>query len=112
MTRYDRDELGAMVPMQDGDWVKADDVQAECRKLGYESVEELGDAYMYTFNKLAGTQAVLQSIIALIEKAGVDNLANGVQLGATSWYVKMQDALQAAKHALSQGEEQGRDGMV
>lgn len=39
---------GKMIEM-----AKAADVQAECRKLGYESLDELCDAYVGVFNELA-----------------------------------------------------------
>lgn len=42
----------------------------------------------------------LAHVVKLIDAAGLHNLSNGVQLGATSWYVKMSDAVAAAKELL------------
>lgn len=43
----------------------------------------------------------LEGLVSVIDRAGLSNLANGVQLGQTSWYVKASDALEAARSALS-----------
>ena len=45
-------------------------------------------------------QRALGRLVQLIDAAGLDNLTNGVQLGPTSWFVKMSDALAAAKELL------------
>jgi hypothetical protein len=58
---------------------------------------------------------VLAEMVSLIENAGLLNLSNGVQLGATSWYVKMSDCMESAKAVLAEREgppvqpEAGRD---
>jgi hypothetical protein len=43
-------------------------------------------------------------IVELIEKAGLLNLANGVQLGATTWCVHMSQALEAW-HSINRSSE-------
>lgn len=43
----------------------------------------------------------LQPLIEIIDKAGLLNLSNGVQLGQTSWYVKANDRLEFARSALA-----------
>lgn len=43
----------------------------------------------------------LESLYRIIDKAGISNLANGVQLGHASWLVKANDAMDHAKHALN-----------
>jgi hypothetical protein len=50
--------------------------------------------------KLTDAEGALQQIVDVIESAGALNLSNGVQLGATSWYVKMTDALDYAHKTL------------
>jgi hypothetical protein len=47
---------------------------------------------------------VLAEMVRLIENAGLLNLINGVQLGATSWYVKMSDCMESAKAVLAERE--------
>jgi hypothetical protein len=47
---------------------------------------------------------VLTEMVRLIESAGLLNLSNGVQLGATSWYVKMSDCMESAKAVLAERE--------
>lgn len=42
----------------------------------------------------------LAQVVKLIDAAGLHNLSNGVQLGPTSWFVKMSDAMAAAKELL------------
>lgn len=46
----------------------------------------------------------LQSLVDIIDAAGLLNLSNGVQLGATSWYVKASDRLEYAKSLLAHPE--------
>ena len=48
---------------------------------------------------------MLEHITGLIESAGVRNLSNGVQLGATSWFVKMNRTIANAKHLMSEMEQ-------
>lgn len=45
-------------------------------------------------------EAALDNVVYLIENAGVDNLARGVQLGQMSWLIKMNDRITQAKAAL------------
>lgn len=40
-------------------------------------------------------------MIEIIDNAGLLNLSNGVQLGATSWYVKAHDQTEAVRAALA-----------
>ena len=42
----------------------------------------------------------LGQLVQLIDAAGLDNLTNGVQLRPTNWFVKMSDAMAAAKELL------------
>lgn len=44
----------------------------------------------------------LSYLVQIIEKAGVSNLMNGVQLGAISWSVKCNDAIRYAKAVLEE----------
>lgn len=46
----------------------------------------------------------LSDLVAIIEKAGLLNLSNGVELGATSWYAKASERLELAKAALAKAE--------
>jgi hypothetical protein len=48
---------------------------------------------------------VLAEMVRLIENVGLLNLINGVQLGATSWYVKMSDCMESAKAVLAEREQ-------
>ena len=43
----------------------------------------------------------LESLVRVIDAAGVNNLTNGVQLGQTSWFVKCTDAMSRARKALA-----------
>lgn len=42
----------------------------------------------------------LARLVEVIDAAGLQNLSNGVQLGATSWLVEASEALKAARTAL------------
>jgi hypothetical protein len=42
----------------------------------------------------------LADLVNIIDKAGLLHLSNGVQLGATSWYVKASDRMEAARRAI------------
>ncbi len=53
------------------------------------------------FGDLVGA---LGGLVRVVEAAGLDNLSRGVQLGATSWYVKASDALKYAQSVLSDSE--------
>ena len=46
----------------------------------------------------------LRELVSLIENAGLYNITRGVQLGATSWYVKMTDAIDYAHAVLASTE--------
>src|SRR5690348_12789162 len=48
--------------------------------------------------------AALERITSVVDAAGAHNLSNGVQLGQTSWYIKMTDALRESKDALAKAE--------
>lgn len=43
----------------------------------------------------------LKSLVEIIDKAGLSNLTNGVQLGQTSWYVKASARLEDARAAIA-----------
>jgi hypothetical protein len=47
----------------------------------------------------------LMDLVAIIDKAGLLNLSNGVQLGATSWYVKASDRLKYARTILTKAHQ-------
>ena len=42
-------------------------------------------------------RAALKRIVEVIESAGLHNISRGVDLGPTVWFVKMSDAIEAAK---------------
>lgn len=46
----------------------------------------------------------LQELVNIIDAAGVMNLSNGVQLGATVWYVKASEHMDYAKMILSEAK--------
>lgn len=46
----------------------------------------------------------VKELCRVIRLAGVNNLANGVQLGQISWLVKMSDALEMADRALAKAK--------
>jgi hypothetical protein len=50
------------------------------------------------------TLAALVELVWVIDRAGLLNLSNGVQLGQTSWYVKASDRLEAARTAIAKTE--------
>lgn len=52
----------------------------------------------------AETLEALKSLVEIIDKAGVENLSNGVQLGRTSWYVKATNRLEYAHAAIKKAE--------
>lgn len=47
----------------------------------------------------------LHDLVAIIDKAGLLHLSNGVQLGATSWYCKASDCLEFARRVLPPAKE-------
>lgn len=47
----------------------------------------------------------LRDLVGIIDKAGLLNLSNGVQLGQTSWYVKASERLDYAKKILGMVSE-------
>jgi UDP-hydrolysing UDP-N-acetyl-D-glucosamine 2-epimerase len=51
----------------------------------------------------------LEGLVEIIDKAGLINLKNGVQLGATSWYVKAYDRIEYARAALAEAPQVGCD---
>ena len=48
---------------------------------------------------------VLREIVILIDKAGLHNLANGVELGSRSWCGKMNAQIERAKAVLNESEK-------
>jgi hypothetical protein len=60
------------------------------------NVEALGVAQ----REVADLRDHLGACVRLVDAAGLLNLSRGVQLGATSWYVKASDAFNAARAAL------------
>lgn len=48
----------------------------------------------------------LYGLVWIIDKAGLINLSNGVQLGATSWYVKANGWLEKSREVLKRAEDQ------
>jgi hypothetical protein len=48
----------------------------------------------------------LSELVWIIDRAGLLNLSNGVQLGPTSWYVKASDRLEAARAVLAKAHPQ------
>lgn len=46
----------------------------------------------------------LANLIEIVDRAGLLNLSNGVQLGQTSWYAKASDRLDAARAAIAKAE--------
>lgn len=59
--------------------------------------KRLGNDLHCERQKNSDLQSCLHEIVGLIENAGLNNLVNGVQLGQTSWYVKMSDAIERAR---------------
>jgi hypothetical protein len=49
--------------------------------------------------------AALRGLVAIIDKAGLLSLSNGVQLGQTAWYVKASDAIEYARAAIAKAEQ-------
>jgi hypothetical protein len=47
----------------------------------------------------------LEALVAIIDAAGLMNLARGVQLGAISWSVKASDRLEDARRVLAKAAE-------
>lgn len=52
----------------------------------------------------AETLEALKSLVEIIDKAGIENLSNGVQLGKTSWYVKASNRMEDARAAIAKAE--------
>lgn len=81
---------------------------AECDS-GYDPETDDSEESLATMNanarliaKSPELREALMNLVNVIDKAGLLNLSNGVQLGATSWYVKASDALTYAKRVLSE----------
>lgn len=49
----------------------------------------------------------LEQLVWIIDKAGLSNLSNGVQLGQISWHMKANDRLEAARSAIRKATEGG-----
>ncbi len=89
---------GAMIldPMMESD-----------RRIGEEAASRILAHVQSQSSTMAGLEeeikelrGSLKFLVSLIDNAGLKNLVNGVQLGATSWYVKMHDAMEWARAAL------------
>jgi len=57
--------------------------------------------------RLKRVENALRELVWIIDKAGLLNLSNGVQLGQTSWYVKANDRLEGARAALAAAQSSG-----
>ena len=66
------------------------------------SIDHVGEGIDVLLEDRAKLIAALEGLVLIIESAGLLNLSNGVQLGATSWYVKATDRLEYASHVLRQ----------
>jgi hypothetical protein len=76
----------------------------------------LHNAHCFTANKLASAtaraerlEAALRETWRVLDAAGTLNLTRGVQLGPTSWYVKIEDARLESRAALSPAPNEGGD---
>lgn len=67
--------------------------------------DEAATAIQHANAKLAAgapeLREALVDLIEIIDAAGLINLSNGVQLGATSWYVKASDRLSYARKIIT-----------
>jgi hypothetical protein len=76
----------------------------------------LHNAHCMTADKLAAAEARAERLEAalretwrVLDAAGTLNLTRGVQLGPTSWYVKIEDARLESRAALSPAPSKGGD---
>lgn len=53
----------------------------------------------------------LRDLVHIIDRAGLLNLSNGVQLGQTSWYIKASERMTYARHVMGceNFQSDGRD---
>jgi hypothetical protein len=54
------------------------------------------------------TLDALKDVVKIIEEAGLGNLAKGVRVGQTSWFMRALDALMAAKAVIAREEGRAR----
>jgi len=64
-------------------------------------IEQLQQRLRESERREGKLREALESLVEIIDKAGLLNLSNGVQLGQTSWYVKASDRLEFARAALA-----------
>lgn len=66
-----------------------------------EGTKRYADKWRAAEARVRELEGALRELVWIIDKAGLLNLSNGVQLGQTSWYVKAYDRLEAARAALA-----------
>lgn len=71
---------------------------AEIKYLTTAPDEQLANAHLIA--KAPELREALTELVNIIDRAGLLNLSNGVQLGATSWFVKASERLEYAKRVL------------
>lgn len=72
--------------------------------LGHRALDQVRAA-LSAPDESAELREALTGLVEIIDKAGLINLMNGVQLGQTSWYVKASDAMDRARALTKSGGE-------
>lgn len=98
--RYDHPDTSADVHGPNGEFV------ADC------GCHEMANGNAGLIAVAPELRQALVELVAIIDSAGLLNLSNGVQLGATSWYVKASDRMDYAKRILEKADKAQSSGAV
>ena len=96
---YDSAYPGSMFEHNDGDYVERKDAASLAAAL-LEQVHSRDDQIEDWRASAVRLEGALRGLVGVIEAAGLDKLARGVELGQTVWFVKASDAMAEAHDAL------------
>lgn len=100
--RLNESQIGAIEAVVDAIGERVDCIVIEDDWPEYEPVfQMLRDRVEGLPNSYSEQIEALSELVRVIESAGLQNLAKGVQLGQASWWVKATDAVNYAKAVIS-----------
>ena len=91
------------MPYKDGNPTLGEQIEEDQRREFY--TREILKEAREDRDEIRELRGSLAELVQIIEKAGLNNLSNGVQLGQTAWYVKANYAMERANAALNSGQE-------